>query len=162
MSRRLTQVAVIFVIVVAAAQFFRPELTNPTTDPSRSIGADIGTASGLVAVLDRSCSECHSNSTVRSWYWQIAPVSWVVARSVTEGRKAVNFSEWAAYSAEQQRDLLAASCQDATAGRMPGLYTLLNSDAKLSSADIETICAAARQTEAQAATASELQRRRER
>src|SRR5688572_28014999 len=48
-----------------------------------------------------------------------------MAQAVTEGRKAVNFSEWAAYSPDQQRTLLAVSCDDATSGRMPGPYTLV-------------------------------------
>ena len=108
----------------------------------------MGTASGLVAVLDRACRDCHSNRTVWPWYTQIAPVSWLMAYGVTEGRKAVNFSEWAAYPPERQRKLLVEACQDASEGKMPGPYTLLHPEARLSAQDIETICAAARQAEA--------------
>ena len=70
-----------------------------------------------------------------------------------EGRaKAVNFSEWAAYPPEQQRKLLVEACQDASEGKMPGRpYTLLHPEARLSVQDVETICAAARQAEADAA-----------
>ena len=162
MGRRLMQAAVVFAVLFAAAQFVRPERTNPPTDPGRTIRAD-AIASGLVAVLDRACSDCHSNETVWARYTQIAPVSWLVASGVTQGRKAVNFSEWSGYSPQQQRDLLAASCQDAAAGRMPGRpYTLLRPEARLSVADVETICAAARRTEANAATETGSQSRRER
>jgi hypothetical protein len=72
-------------------------------------------------------------------------------------RKAVNFSEWAAYSPDQQRTLLAVSCDDATSGKMPGPYRLVRPETRLSVQDVETICAAARQTEANTAD-----RRRER
>ena len=144
MSRRLKQAAVVFVIVFAAAQLVRPDRANPTTDVNRTIGAHVGTASGLVAVLDRSCRDCHSNGTVWPWYTQVAPVSWLMAYGVTKGRKAVNFSDWAAYPPERQRKLLAESCQDVTAGKMPGPYTLLHPETRLSAQDIETICAAAR------------------
>jgi hypothetical protein len=82
------------------------------------------------------------------WYAQIAPVSWLMAYGVREGRKAVNFSEWAAYPPERQRKLLVESCQDASKGKMPGAYTLLHPEMQLSAQDIETICAAARQLEA--------------
>jgi hypothetical protein len=150
-SRRLKQAAVVFVIVFAAAQLVRPERANPATDLSRTIQAHVGTASGLVAVLDRACSDCHSNATVWPWYTQIAPASWLMAYGVKEGRKAVNFSEWAAYSPEQQRMLLAVSCDDATSGKMPGPYTLLRPETQLSARDVETICAATRQVEAHAA-----------
>jgi Haem-binding domain len=150
MSRRLKQAAVVFVIVFAAAQLVRPQRTNPATDASRTIHALVGTSSGLTAVLDRSCRDCHSNETVWPWYTQIAPLSWLMARGVAEGRKAVNFSEWAGYPPEVQRTLLSVSCQDVSSGKMPGPYTLLRPETRLSSQDIEMICAAARQVEANA------------
>lgn len=104
MSRRVKQVAVAFVAVFAAAQLIRPERANPPTDPSRTIQAHVATTSELAAVLDRSCRDCHSNNTVWPWYTQIAPLSWLMARGVAEGRKAVNFSEWASYPADGTAD----------------------------------------------------------
>jgi hypothetical protein len=148
MSRRLKQAAVVFIVLFAAAQLVRPERANPATDPSRAIRAHVADSSQLPTVLDRACGDCHSNNTVWPSYAQIAPLSWVMARAVAEGRSAVNYSEWGAYSPGQQRTLLAASCDDASTGRMPGgAWTLLHPEARLSSQDIETICTAARQAE---------------
>ncbi len=151
MNRRLKQVALVVVAAFAAAQLVRPDRTNPTTDARRTIRAQVGTASGLVTVLDRACSDCHSNRTAWAWYTRVAPVSWLMAYGVRTGRKAVNFSEWAAYEPDRQRRLLAQSCRDASTGKMPGPYTLLHPEMRLSAPDIETICAAARQAEAYAA-----------
>ena len=145
--RRLKQAALVFVVALAAAQLIRPDRTKPTTEESRAIRAHVGTASGLVAVLDRSCRDCHSNDTVWPWYTHVAPVSWLMASAVTEGRKVVNFSEWGGYSDDERRFLLSASCDAAQSGRMPGPWTWLHSEARLSPADIELICAAARQGE---------------
>jgi hypothetical protein len=150
MRSRLKQAAVVFAVIIAAAQFVRPDRSNPATEASRTIRAHVGTASGLPAVLDRSCRDCHSNETVWPWYTQVAPVSWLMARGVAEGRKAVNFSEWASYSPEQQRILLTLSCDDATAGKMPGPYSLLRPETRLSARDIETICTATRDVNAHA------------
>ena len=150
MSRRLKQAAVLFIVVFAAAQLVRHERANPATDATRTIQAHLGTTSELAAVLDRSCRDCHSNNTVWPWYTQIAPLSWLMARGVAEGRQAVNFSEWASYPPDVQRTLLSVSCQDATNGKMPGPYALVRPDTKLSPQNIETICAAARQAEASA------------
>ena len=148
MSKRLMQAVVVLVVVFAAAQLVRPERTNPPTDPSRTIRAHVADTSRLPAVLDRACGGCHSNNTAWPSYAEIAPLSWVMARAVAEGRNAVNYSEWGGYSPGQQRTLLAASCDDASTGRMPGgAWTLLHPEARLSSQDIETICAAARQVE---------------
>ena len=154
MSRRLKQVAGVFFIVFAAAQYVRPERANPPTDVSRAIQAQVGTGSALVAVLDRACSDCHSNATVWPWYTQIAPVSWLMVYGVREGRKAVNYSEWSGYPPDRQRSLLVQSCRDASAGKMPGAYTLLHPEMRLSAQDIETICAAARATEGAAGGAA--------
>lgn len=150
MSRRLTQGAVVFVAVFAAAQLIRPARTNPATDQSRSIQAHVGTATALVAVLDRSCGDCHSNETAWLWYSRVAPLSWLFAYEVKQGRQAVNFSEWTVYPPERQRQLLAESCQDVSKGKMPGPYTLFRPETRLSSQDVDTICTAARRAEATA------------
>lgn len=152
MSRRLTQVALVVVAVpvaaVVAAQLVRPARTNPAIDATRTLQAQVGGASALVAVVDRSCGDCHSNGTVWARYPDAGPISWVIARGVTEGRTALNFSEWASYSPETRRALLAASCRDATAGTMPmSAYLRLRPEARLSAQDIATICAASREGE---------------
>jgi hypothetical protein len=71
-----------------------------------------------------------------------------MAYAVREGRKAVNFSEWASYQPEVQRRLLVASCRDASNGTMPGSpWTLLHPEARLSTQDVEAICTSAREIE---------------
>ena len=154
MIRRLKQAAIVIVVAFAAAQLVRPERANPTTDVTRTIQAHMPARSALVAVLDRSCRDCHSNQTVWPRYTQVAPLSWLMAQAVKEGRKALNFSEWAEYQPAQQRLLLAISCDDATSGKMPGAYTLVRPETRLSSQDVETICAAARQADTGAAGGS--------
>jgi hypothetical protein len=142
MSRRLKQGVVAFVVVLVAAQLVRPERANPRVDSSHTIQAQVGTSSGLVAVLDRSCGDCHSNATTWPWFTQVAPLSWLMSYSVKEGRNAVNFSEWVAYPPERQRALLSASCRDASEGTMPGVYALLRPRTRLSAHDVEIICEA--------------------
>jgi len=146
-SRRLKQTAAAILVVFAAAQLIRPSRANPPTDAGRSIQTQLGTANGMAAILDRACGDCHSNSTVWAWYTQVAPVSWLMAYGVKEGRRAVNFSEWAAYPDERQRQLLAASCRDASGGKMPGsAWIWLHPEARLSAQDIGTICQVASQS----------------
>jgi heme-binding protein len=132
-------------IVLIGAQFVRADRTNPVTQPGASLLAQKSTPPAVVAILDRSCRDCHSNDTVWPWYTNIAPVSWLMAYGVTKGRDAVNFSEWAAYSPDQQRILLTVSCDDVKSGKMPGAYALLRPETRLSAQDIQTVCAAARQ-----------------
>ncbi len=144
MSKRLQQVAVALVVVFAVAQLIRPSHANPATDPTHTIQAQVGSSSGLAAVLDRSCRDCHSNATVWPGAAQIAPLSWLMASAVRQGRQVVNFSEWTTYPPERQRALLAESCKAVKEGKMPGAYTMVRPETRLSPQDIETICAASR------------------
>ena len=143
---KLRSIPVVFIVVFAAAQLVRPSHVNPPIDPDRTIQA-LG-ATELSSVLDRSCRDCHSNATVWPRSAQVAPLSWLMSYSVTKGRRVLNFSEWAGYPPDVQRTLLATSCQDATTGKMPGLYRLVRPETQLSKQDVETICAAARQSDA--------------
>jgi hypothetical protein len=152
MRKRLKQAALVMFGVFAAAQLIRPARTNPGIDATRTIRA---TASDVGAVVDRSCRDCHSNATVWPAYTQVAPLSWLMAYAVTKGRTTLNFSEWTTYSPEQQRLLLAVSCDDVTNGKMPGPYRLLHPETRLTARDIAMICAAARQAEARSGVATQ-------
>jgi hypothetical protein len=146
MTRRIGRAFAILVVLFAVAQLIRPERTSVATDPGRAIQAQAGVSGELVAVVDRACSDCHSNDSHWPRYAAVAPLSWVVARAESEGRRAVNFSEWAGYSRDEQQMLLEASCDDVSSGKMPGSpYTLLRPGARLSPHDIEIICAATRE-----------------
>jgi len=37
--------------------------------------------------------DCHSNETKWPWYAYVAPVSWLVAHDVEDGRREMNFSQ---------------------------------------------------------------------
>ncbi len=42
----------------------------------------------------RACGDCHSNITKWPWYSKVAPISWLVASDVQEGRDHLNVSMW--------------------------------------------------------------------
>ena len=104
--------------------------------------------SAMISCLERLSTSHAAASANKS---SGSDVSWAMAYGVRAGRKAINFSEWAAYQPEEQQRLLAESCQDASTGKMPGPWTLLHPEAKLSTRDIELICGAAKEAELAAA-----------
>ena len=143
--KRAVIVAGVLLAVVAAAQVLTPVSNSLPTDSTHTIQAQPGTSSALAAVLDRSCGDCHSNTMAPHWFTRVPPFSTIMARGAREGRAAVNFSEWTGYSPERQRALLVASCAAATRGTMPvKAYLSFRQDARLSTNDLEAICAAAR------------------
>jgi hypothetical protein len=135
-----------FVVVlglgVLVIQVFRPDRTNPKTDPARAIEAVLTPPSDVAHIIERSCGDCHSNRTAWPWYTNVAPVSWFVANHVHSGRRALNFSDWVDYPADRQARKLGAICNEVKEGNMPlGSYLLIHGNAKMSDAEKEVLCA---------------------
>jgi hypothetical protein len=125
-----------------SVQFVRPNKTNLPVSQTRAIESHARVTPEVAAIFERACKDCHSNETKWPWYARIAPVSWYVADHVEHGRAEMNFSEWAAYDREQADWLLGAMCMTAERGRMPlPSYTRMHPAAKLSRADVQTLCA---------------------
>ena len=128
-------------LVAAAIQLIQPENSNGPVIPDQTIHARLLMDPKIEATFVRSCNDCHSNKTVWPRYSRIAPISWLVAADVRRGRNSLNFSEWASYSAEEQRKQLADICEEVTDAEMPGkLYMFMHPSARLTDADVKLIC----------------------
>lgn len=73
-----------------AIQFIRPDFQNTQVDEKITLKAD----AKVMNVLKKSCYDCHSQETAYPWYSNIAPISWVMADHINQGRKALDFSNW--------------------------------------------------------------------
>jgi hypothetical protein len=100
------------VALVVAAQVVRPARTNPPVDPQKEISAHMQMDPAVMATLTRACNDCHSNHTEWPWYSNVAPVSWLVAHDVNEGREELNFSEWGASREKEPGKLLGKICSE--------------------------------------------------
>ena len=69
------------------------------------------TPTNVQALLKATCYDCHSNETIYPSYSNYAPISWMVADHVKEGRSYLNFSEWGTYNKDQQNGMLEKSSQ---------------------------------------------------
>ncbi len=91
------------------------------------------------AVLYRACKDCHSSDTRVPWYGHVAPISWMLAKHVREGRSKLDFSDWDSrrHSANEMEEI----CDAVSNGSMPLRgYTMIHRDAKLSKHDVDSIC----------------------
>jgi hypothetical protein len=141
MLRRTQIVVVAALLLVLAIQLYRPSTTNPISDRTRDIRSVLTVEPQVASVIDRSCSDCHSNQTVWPWYSHVAPASWLVVSDVNRGRAAMNFSDWTKYSAKQQREYLEDICSEISQGEMPAVqYTLMHSEARLTTAEKAAMC----------------------
>ena len=118
------------IVVAALIQFVPVRRDNPP------VVAEVEAPREVKAILERSCYDCHSNRTRWPWYSRVAPVSWLVAYDVREGRDELNFSDWPAYDLEKQDDLLKHITKQVERGKMPlPIYLTMHAGARLTVAD---------------------------
>jgi hypothetical protein len=106
----------------------------PKTNPP--VTGEIVVPQPVHDVMKRACYDCHSNETVWPWYSRVAPVSWLLYRDVTDGRKAMNFSTWQQMPTDRQNRRRKGVWQEVSGGDMPPWFYLpLHPPAKLTDAD---------------------------
>jgi hypothetical protein len=141
MKTRILWTLLIAVGLLLVIQLIRPLKRNPPVNPQIELSAVHPVNAEVTAILQRSCSDCHSNRTVWPAYSHVAPASWLVASDVHRGRRAMNFSEWGSYAPGRSQKLLREICTEVTEGEMPGTaYKLMHPSAKLSPAEVQSVC----------------------
>jgi Haem-binding domain len=141
MKKLLKILGVLIIAALLAIQAFRPERTNPVSDPVMAITAQLNVPPDVRTTLERSCYDCHSNQTIWPWYSAVNPVSWLVADDVTEGRRHLNFSEWGNYTPKRQIAKLDMIVSQVDKGEMPlGKYLLIHGNAALTDTDKDLLC----------------------
>lgn len=134
MKRVVVIVVIVLVVAFVAIQFVPVERTNPP------VTSPLVAPEPIAGILKRSCNDCHSNETRWPWYAHVAPVSWLVAGDVVEGRKHLNLSEWGGYSESKRVSKADSMAEECEAGRMPlPKYVRMHGDAKLSAEDVKAI-----------------------
>ncbi|MBK9715602.1 MAG: heme-binding domain-containing protein [Kouleothrix sp.] len=89
------------------------------------------------ALFMRACGDCHTNQTTWPWYSSVAPVSWLIQRDVNEGRQKFNISEWGRPRNKGDEAAKTVRKDDMP----PWFYTPIHPDAKLSTAELQTLIA---------------------
>lgn len=140
MRRLLKAIGTIAVVFLVVAQFVRINRTNPPVESDVPAPADV-----KVALRD-ACYDCHSNETTWPWYSHIAPVSWLLAYDVSEGREELNFSTWQRYDPAKQQKKLKETIETLNNGEMPPwYYSMMHRTARLADKDRQAIVAWATQ-----------------
>ena len=136
----IKKTVIVLVIALVAMQFIPVDRSNPSDRGQPAAPSEVET------ILRRACYDCHSNETRWRWYAQIAPISFLLARDVKEGRREVNFSIWDRYEQRRKARKLKEIVKEVEEGDMPPWYYVsVHADAKLSQADREAIVKWAKQ-----------------
>lgn len=118
------------VLVLVLCQLIPVERSNPP------VTAEIKAPAAVAPLLRRACYDCHSNETVWPGYSRVAPISWLVASDVSEGRDHLNFSTWGELPAARQAKRLREIGKALGEGEMPPWYYLpMHPQARLKDAE---------------------------
>jgi heme-binding protein len=124
-----------WIFVALAAGFALLQLTNPPrTNPPviHDLMASSAPPPQVAAMLRASCYDCHSSETRWPWYSHIAPMSWLIANDVKEGRENMNFSDWPNDNPMRAAKRLENMSDEVGSGEMPlPKYTKIHADARL-------------------------------
>ncbi len=127
-------------VLIILVQFIRPE-RNIENNPSRyDIFHKSGQPTEVVAMVQSACYDCHSNRTTYPWYASVAPVSWMIAYHVKEGKSHVNFSDWKLLETDKQRHMLDEVIEVLEKQEMPPKpYQWLHSEADLDQTQVQLL-----------------------
>jgi hypothetical protein len=141
MKKLLKILAVAVVVGFVVLQFFRPDFTNPPVNQAETLESAIQVPENVQTILNRSCKDCHSNETKYPWYSKIQPGAWFMAGHIEDGRRELNLSVWNTSEPRRKKKKLAEICEQVQSKEMPlPSYLWIHWDAKMSDADIKTLC----------------------
>jgi hypothetical protein len=128
--KRAFQILLLAFIII---QFFRPTKNKAEGISKNDISTLYAVPTDVQTILKTSCYDCHSNNTVYPWYAEVQPVAWWLNNHVVDGKKHLNFSEFAGYSLRRQYHKLEETNEMVKEGEMPlDSYLWIHKNAKLS------------------------------
>jgi hypothetical protein len=137
MIRKILLVLLIGLIVI---QFIHPPLNKSEGAQANYIGNKYAVPADVKLILDKACNDCHSNNTRYPWYAKVQPVHWWLDNHIKDGKKALNFDEYAHRSLRYQYHKMEEVEEMLEENKMPlKSYLWVHRDAKLPPAEKEKL-----------------------
>jgi hypothetical protein len=138
--KRFKIILIVLLMILIIIQFFHPEKNISSAKSPIHISALYPVPADVRRILGKACNDCHSNNTRYPWYNNIQPVAWWLDDHIQEGKRELNFDEFASYPLRKQYHKLEEVSEQLKEGHMPlGSYTLIHTDAKLTDPEKATL-----------------------
>jgi len=132
----IKKILIAFGVILLVIQFIRPEKNIPDAPSKDNIATHYATPDNVKNILERSCNDCHTNTTKYPWYASIQPIGWWLADHVKEGKSELNFDAFMTYKPKKARHKMEEVNEMVKEGEMPlSSYTIVHQDAKLTLED---------------------------
>ncbi len=133
LKKILKRTLLVLLVIFIAIQFIRPEKNKAEGISNNDISNIYTVPADVQSILKTSCYDCHSNNTVYPWYAQVQPAAWWLNDHVVDGKKHLNFSEFAGYSLRKQYHKLEETAEMIEKNEMPlDSYLWIHKNANLS------------------------------
>ncbi|GLB53748.1 heme-binding protein [Neptunitalea chrysea] len=128
------------VVVFIVMQFIQPAKNTSNEIPRTDFIVMNTPPSEVATILKTSCYDCHSNNTNYPWYGSVAPVSYILANHVNDGKKHLDFSRWGTYNQRQKEHILEEIREEVEERHMPlTSYINMHEEAAMTNDEIKTI-----------------------
>ncbi|RYF90749.1 MAG: cytochrome C [Chitinophagaceae bacterium] len=132
MKRILKMAGITILLLFVLLQFYPRGGANKSADTLKDITRVHNVPPGVQKILTAACYDCHSNNTTYPWYANIQPVAMWLKDHIDEGKKELNFSEYAGYNLARRFRKLEEIGKEVKEGEMPlKSYTLVHREAAL-------------------------------
>ena len=136
----IKKIGLVLLVCLVILQFIRPSKNSNPVDASKQITAATAVPENATLILKKACNDCHSNNTNYPWYSNIQPVYFWLNDHIKEGKRELNFDEFASYRLRKQYHKMEELIEQVKEGEMPlSSYTLIHTDAKLTDAEKATL-----------------------
>ena len=128
----LRKILIALLVALILIQFIRPAKNISTGPYPNAIATKYTVPLNVKQILTYSCYDCHSNNTKYPWYTNIQPVGLWLQSHVNDGKRHLNFDEFAMLSDKKARHQFEEIEDAAVNGWMPlDSYVWIHGDTKL-------------------------------
>lgn len=129
MIRKILMVVAFILFII---QFFKPKKNIDASSQKDDIRNKYVVPKDVISILEKACYDCHSNNSYYPWYSNVQPFAWFMAHHIEEGKRELNYSEFATYSIKKSHHKLEEVEETILKNEMPiNSYLLMHPEARL-------------------------------
>ncbi|HTE33870.1 MAG TPA: heme-binding domain-containing protein [Chryseolinea sp.] len=114
----IRKLLIALLVVMILIQFIRPA-KNLSNDDTYALSTKYHVPDSVQRILQVACNDCHSNRTQYPWYAEIQPVAWWLNHHVTDGKRHLNYSEFASSNLARQNHKFEETIEEVKEHGMP-------------------------------------------
>jgi hypothetical protein len=138
----IKRILVFLLVILVIMQFFAPQKNDGELSSLVAFVDETKPPKEVHDILKNTCFDCHSNVTTYPWYNAITPVNFWLDEHVQDGKKHLNFSNWAEYTLKKKEHKMDELHEEVEKGEMPlNSYTYTHADANLTPGQIAAVVA---------------------